>query len=570
MNIKWSILFSAAILAGCGGDNETTTGAGGSGGGTSTSSSDSTSTSSSTSATTSGGGGAGGDPVAATPEEVITKKIKDLSSDPKSLREFLVDLPKGGDLHSHISGAITTETLIQWGSQDGACVNTTTFVAAPGPCAAGAVLLSTATPGSALYKQVLSAWSMEGLAGAPLLTRHQHFFDAFGKFGAVLTDARSGEGIAELMSIAAKNHQGYLELMQGFGSGAVGNVAAGYFMPGDVWDQATLLKKRALIMADPVFATTLSKAKANLAKTTADAQAKLACGTASADPACGVKVRYLLSATRTKSREYVFGQWVLAFELAQQAPEVVGVNLVAPEEDSVSLLSYDDDMRAVDALHVFNAMDPTRKPVHVSLHAGELNKDVVPMTPEGQKELTFHIRHAVELAHAERIGHGVDVLGETEGNGANGLLAEMSAQGVLVELCLTSNAALLNASGMLHPFHAYMDHGVPVTLATDDEGILRVNVTDEYTRAVLDLQADYPMLKTMARASIEHSFLPGGNLWNAAGKYTVTQTDCAQDTLGAKAPSMACATYLKSSERAAQQWQVEAEIAAFETANAAP
>jgi len=411
---------------------------------------------------------------------------------------------------------------------------------------------------------------MEGLSGAPLLTRHQHFFDAFGKFGAILTDARAGEGIAELMTIASSNHQGYLELMQGFGSGAIGNIATKYFMPGDVWDQPTLIKKRALIMADPVFATTLNTAKTNLAKTTADARSKLGCGTVNAEPACDVKVRYLLSANRTKSREYVFGQWVLAFELAQQVPEVVGVNLVSPEEDPTSLLSYDDHMKAVDALHSFNAMDPTRKPVHVSLHAGELNKEVLPMTPEGQKELTYHIRHAVELAHAERIGHGVDVLGETEGKGANDLLAEMSTQGVLVELCLTSNAALLNASGMLHPFRAYMDHGVPVTLATDDEGILRVNVTDEYTRAVLDLQADYPMLKTMARASIEHSFLPGENLWNAAGKYTVTAEACAKDKLGAASPSAACTTYLKGNERALQQWQVEAEIAEFELANAAP
>ncbi len=560
MNIKWSILFAAATIVGCGDSTETTAGAGG----------DSTSATSAGSTGTTGGGGMGGTPVVATPEEVITKKINELSADPTALRAFLVNLPKGGDIHSHISGAITTETIIQWGSEDGACVDTTTLVAAAGPCAANAVLLSTAPPGSALYKQVLAAWSMEGLSGAPLLIRHQHFFDSFGKFGAILTNERAGEGIAELMTIAHSNHQSYLELMQGFGSGAVGTMAMKYFQPGDPWDQATLLQKRALIMADPVFATTLSTAKQNLTNTIADAKKKLACGTPTASPACGVKVRYLLSANRTRSREYVFGQWVLAFELAQEAPEVVGVNLVSPEEHPVSLLNYDDHMRAVGALHTFNAMDPTRAPVHVSLHAGELNEEVLPMTPEGQKELTYHIRNAVELAHAERIGHGVDVLSETAGAGVKALLSDMSAQGVLVELCLTSNAALLNASGMVHPFRAYIDNNVPVTLATDDEGILRINITDEYTRAVTDLQADYPRLKTMARASIEHSFLPGGNLWNAAGKYTVTFEACAKDTLGAKTPSAACTAYLKGSERAAQQWQLEAEIAAFESANAAP
>jgi len=93
MNIKWSILFATAAIVGCGDTPETTSGAGGG----------STSASVSASASTTGGGGMGGDPVPATPEEVITKKINDLSADPQGLRAFLVNLPKGGDLHSHIS-----------------------------------------------------------------------------------------------------------------------------------------------------------------------------------------------------------------------------------------------------------------------------------------------------------------------------------------------------------------------------------------------------------------------------------------------------------------------------------
>ena len=52
------------------------------------------------------------------------------------------------------------------------------------------------------------------------------------------------------------------------------------------------------------------------------------------------------------------------------------------------------------------------------MHAGELVEGVVP--PEG---LRFHVRDSVEMAGAERIGHGVDTLNETN---ALELLNEMA------------------------------------------------------------------------------------------------------------------------------------------------
>ena len=52
------------------------------------------------------------------------------------LHAFLQDLPKGGDLHTHLSGAVSTETLIRLGASGGQCINVVTFVAATGPCVA--------------------------------------------------------------------------------------------------------------------------------------------------------------------------------------------------------------------------------------------------------------------------------------------------------------------------------------------------------------------------------------------------------------------------------------------------
>ena len=75
--------------------------------------------------------------------------------------------------------------------------------------------------------------------------------------------------------------------------------------------------------------------------------------------------------------------------------------------------------------------------VHISLHAGELAMGLVP--PEG---LSFHIRHSIELGHAERIGHGVTVMNE---HNAVPLLQEMAKRKILVEICLTSNDMILGS-----------------------------------------------------------------------------------------------------------------------------
>jgi len=172
----------------------------------------------------------------------------------------------------------------------------------------------------------------------------------------------------------------------------------------------------------------------------------------------------------------------------------VGINLVMPEDGYVSMNDYALHMKMVAYLH-------TAYPkVHISLHAGEIAPGLVPY--EG---LCCHIRLAVEEAHAERIGHGVDVMYEDR---PHELLKEMAAKHVMVEINLTSNDVILGVSGKDHPFPIYRQFGVPVALSTDDEGVSRIDLTNEYVRAVETYNLTYPELKQMVRTGIEHSFLP--------------------------------------------------------------
>jgi adenosine deaminase len=172
---------------------------------------------------------------------------------------------------------------------------------------------------------------------------------------------------------------------------------------------------------------------------------------------------------------------------------IVGFNLVQPEDSPVPMRDFPLHMSMIDALH------PVYPDVPIALHAGELTEGLVP--PEG---LRFHIRASIEQGHARRIGHGVSVMHEDD---AQGLLRIMADRGILVEVALSSNDAILGVRGSRHPLTAYLEAGVPVALVTDDEGVSRTTLSREFQRAVEEHGLDYWTLRRMARASLEHAFV---------------------------------------------------------------
>jgi adenosine deaminase len=203
--------------------------------------------------------------------------------------------------------------------------------------------------------------------------------------------------------------------------------------------------------------------------------------------------------------------------------------------------------------------EPGLSPLQVTLHAGELTAAYL---PAGSTANTFHIRRAVEVGHATRIGHGVDVMSETN---PTALLDALAARGVLIEVCLSSNDQILEVRGSAHPLAQYLAHGVPVALATDDQGVSRSSLAGEYRRAALDQHLGYRQLKTMARDSLQHAFLPGAPLWASVATVTPAAA-CAGGAPIGTAPSAACQQLLADSERARLQWKLEQRFLAFEAA----
>ena len=465
---------------------------------------------------------------------------------PPLLLAFVRDLPKGADLHNHLDGAIYAEDLIDFAADGQLCVDRTSSRLLPGPC--DSCETYTAKPAArcaygdhVLYNQMIDTWSMRNWRPGDE-SGHDHFFASFDKFG-LASHTHVAEAIAAATNRAGMDHLQYVEFMHTADAGAAAQLA------GKVEWVQDFAKMRDALLAAGMKDVAVETGK-RLAAEDAKAKEILKCGTADAAPGCNVTVRYLYQVLRGLPHEVVFAQILLGFELASSDPRFVGLNLVMPEDWYVPIHDFNEHMAMLDYLHTVYPK------VHITLHAGELAMGLVP--PE---DLTFHVRASVERGHAERIGHGVSVMNETD---PIALLHEMAERNVLVEIALTSNDMILGISRDDHPLPIYMKYGVPVALATDDEGVSRSDLTHEYLRAIESYRLSYVDLKRMARQSLEHSFLPGQSLWMDTKLVFRMAPACAGDAAAPDKPSAACEQFLASNERARMQWKLEVEFAKFE------
>jgi adenosine deaminase len=475
-------------------------------------------------------------------------------TNPLQLRNFLKKMPKGADLHNHLSGAVYAESWIRAGAEDHLCVNLASLSfakpqagsenASPETaCGTGKVPASDAYKDQHLFDALVDAFSMRGFVPSPGVTGHDHFFDTFAKFDG--TDHRHlGEWLDEVATRADAQNEQYLELMH---TPQFGHAAA---IANEIGWHDDFAQFREMLLAHGLR-DEIAPASAAIDGAEALRRRREHCGQPDAASACRVEIRFLCQVLRGFPKQQVFAQTLLCFETAAADSRFVGINFVMPEDGYTSMSDYGLHMRMIAFLR---SLYPK---IHLSLHAGEIAPGLVPY--EG---LCCHIRLAVQEAKAERIGHGVDVMYE---NDPHELLKEMARNRVMVEISLTSNDVILGVSGKDHPFPLYRQFGVPVALATDDEGVSRIDLTHEYVRAVQTYGLTYADLKLMVRTSIEHTFLPGESLWRAPDSFTGVVAACSKDPLGSNKPSPSCAALLNSSEKAAQQWGLEKRFHEFES-----
>ena len=502
-------------------------------------------------------------------ERGTARRFEAAKGDEPSLIAFVKAMPKGADLHVHVSGAAYAEYALDNAIAQNLfydpAANLFSTDAAP-PHIPAQDLLKFAN--SSLLGKFLDAASMRGWK-PDAESGHDHFFAAFGFIDSAQTNRPDIEINAEVIVRALSQNEQYMELMTRVAPDsayallqsppALGNTDAS-----EMQTALTILTprlkefvvqaKRYLDDNDAQLGKRVSQAQAALIKTQptpAKVQDTPAVNKIEpvTNPQSPITIRYIVSANRLKADADFFAILAAGMMLMREDKRVAGINIVAPEDHAFARRHFSTQMQILDFL-----WQQFGHP-NITLHAGELTPTVAP--PETMRT---RIRDSIQIGHARRIGHGVSIAWE---DNLERLLRDMRKQGVAVEICLTSNAAILGVEGSRHPFTLYRKAGVPVTLNTDDEAVNRSSLTQEFVRAVRTYNLSYSDVKTLARNSIAYSFLAGDSLFKDR-QYHRLRPEFAGIARPGWQPSTEAQKLLNASEKMQVQARLEQAFARFE------
>ncbi|MBI2812905.1 MAG: adenosine deaminase [Opitutae bacterium] len=389
--------------------------------------------------------------------EAIRKTAK-----PAELYALLYALPKGGDLHNHLGGAVRPEWWHELGTNPALNGGDTfytrvkfsttpdtgepltlfrnirgfTFRQLPPAVQADYVRLDQLTP------ELKQAWLDSLRLDRPDEGRAEFFGQLFQRIGQMFQNPHvTAESIVWNLKAFGAEHLRYLEgqtHVHGMTDNEGNAISAGQY--------TDFLRQR---LARPDAVATGVTLRLQLAV-----------------------LRFLPDAEQSLEEDYAF--------VAANRDLFVGLNLVGIEDNG---RGYPRRF-----LEKFREMRRRYPALALSIHAGERDG---PDT---------HIRDTLLLG-ASRIGHGVNILKDPD------TYLLMRGGRWLVECNLISNRLLEYVPDLSkHHFPELLRTGVPVCLNTDDRGMWDSNLTDEYYTAVTTYNLSWDEIVQIGRNSLTHSF----------------------------------------------------------------
>jgi len=418
-----------------------------------------------------------------------------------ALRIFFSEMPKGGDLHHHYSGSIYAEQYIEKARSLNAWIN-------PVSLEISFELLDKSERDGwkkfksyenqigfyLLQQNLLKHWSVKDYARSDGITSYDDFFNTFDHFGSSKDKMKDGSGLIWLKNLAISQKVSYLETMlEIIPCGKNLKIAETfndsllyYYQINDSSSLINLFNTLKTIILNNENKQCIQEYLGKLREE--HERLKL-------DDSL-FTIRYLTYMIRVLPPVQVFTQMLLSYEAAQKDTLLVGVNMVAPEHNPISIRDYQLHMR------MFKYCAQHWPSVSLSLHAGELSKGMV--SPEN---LNFHIQEAVEIAGAKRIGHGTALAFEKN---SLALLGKMKEKNTVLEINFNSNQFILNSTAQNHPFELYHKAKIPLVICTDDAAVLRTDHNSEYIQIALKYPyLSYADFKEFAFNSIKYSFIKG-------------------------------------------------------------
>ena len=178
----------------------------------------------------------------------------------------------------------------------------------------------------------------------------------------------------------------------------------------------------------------------------------------------GFQVNLLIMATRHKAKAAMAAHVAAAVTFGRpgegKGPRISGFDLAGQEEGNDPMLFQEIFMPLH---HHF---------MNITIHAGEMAEE-------------DKIWQALYLLHAKRIGHGLKLIQNER------MMGYVRDYGISIEMCPSSNiqtngfryAGDTDNREHLYPLKQYLDFGLAVTVNTDNRGISRTTLSNEYLEA---------------------------------------------------------------------------------------
>lgn len=439
----------------------------------------------------------------------VVNYFEKIKGNQAALRQFFTVMPKGGDLHNHLTGSAYAETYFELAAKKGLYVDLATgMLYKEKPKDIETIQLSPKMDDLHNHRMALiDKWSIRNFHPYKYpLGPDEYFFGTFGLLSALTSDT---DDLAYLMhklkARASKENVQYLEVI-----GISPDISKNCFLSESDYRRyddilKTCVKEEDYTKAHATLKEIISKfEKSNEAARCTDEYLssvyKIEDKSNTFAPLY-IRCTYQGYAVRGLEPLVVLAQLYTVHKACMKdiakhssSPLLVGCNIVAAEDGEKSMLYYRLHME------MFNVLSEAYPTVKTSLHAGELTIGLV--RPE---HLRYHVAFAIQTAKANRIGHGVDIPFEPDSEFTLGIMKD---EDIPVEINLTSNEFILGVKESEHPITLYRKAGVPWVISTDDPGILRTSLTEQYTLATLRHGFSYEEIMEAVARSIRYSFLP--------------------------------------------------------------
>jgi adenosine deaminase len=427
----------------------------------------------------------------------ILEKIRPNRS---ALFGFFSMMPKGGDLHHHYSGSIYTESYIDYIFQKDFYINEETLEILkdisilPISVQAEWKKISLVNNKEKIKLKLLRLWSSKDFVKGEQ-SSDEHFFSTFPAFN-IPSKENYINNLQELKRRAINQKICYLETI---------------FITTNTKDiqlvnEAELDLKLLDIQKskdENLLMTELENLYNSLIvqiSSVADKHTKLVEDyhkTSNVDDK-NFKLRFQNYVARYKQPTDVFVDLFASFHSSNSSTLISGVNIVASENGEISMRDY--------WLHTmfYKFLELKYPNVYFAIHAGELVSGMV--QPEN---LGTHIRQSLILENLKRIGHAVDIIYD---NKFTSTIKKIKDKKIAIEINLTSNEFILGVANDLHPIEIYYRNGIPIVICTDDEGVLRTSITEQYVLLAHRYKLTYDEIKEVVKNSITYSNLKDNNI----------------------------------------------------------